>query len=243
MTSLSACVSRSSVVAWCGLCVALSVSSVSAADFTRNNGYNGPVNKGYAAAPTSQSSYGGGGGGSSYGSSGYNSGIGTNWQGAYVGAHAGLGIGKAGPNRISGIAAGLQGGYNWQNDRFVYGLEADYTASDFLSRSVADSYRQTWSLTGRGRAGYAFASNLMGYGTAGMASAATEYKSSSGQHSPINFGWVAGLGAELMVDPRFTLRGELLHYEFGHENYPGSNGTVSLGNSTNVLRLGGNYKF
>ncbi|NBV76222.1 MAG: porin family protein [Methylococcaceae bacterium] len=155
----------------------------------------------------------------------------------------GSGIGKAGPNRISGAAGGLQGGYNWQSDRFVYGLEADYTASDLLSRSVADSYRQNWTVSGRGRAGYAFASNLLGYGTAGLAGSGTEYKSTNGKHNTTSYGWVAGLGAELMVDPRFTIRGELLHYEFGHETYPGSTGQVNLGNSTNVLRLGGNYKF
>jgi opacity protein-like surface antigen len=54
---------------------------------------------------------------------------------------------------------------------------------------------------------------------------------------------VAGVGAEFMVDPRFTLRGELLHYEYSHETYPGSTGNVNLGNASNVLRFGGNYKF
>ena len=222
---------RFPLLAICGLGVVLSTSVGQAADFTRNNGYN---NQSY-----NNQNYGG----NSNSSSSYGSGIGNSWQGAFIGVHAGLGIGKAGPNRISGASGGLQGGYNWQNDRFVYGLEGDYTASDYLSRSVADSYRQNWSVSGRGRAGYAFASNLLGYGTAGLATTGTEYKSTSGQHSTTSYGWVAGLGAELMVDPRFTLRGDLLHYEYGHEAYPGSTGTVNLGNSSNVLRLGGNYKF
>ena len=222
---------RFPLIAICGLGVVLSATEGNAADFTRNNGYNNSStnNQNYSGSNTNSSSYG--------------SSIGNSWQGAFIGIHAGLGIGKAGPNRISGAAGGLQGGYNWQNDRFVYGLEGDYTASDYLSRSVADSYRQNWSISGRGRAGYAFASNLLGYGTAGLATTGTEYKSTNGQHSTTSYGWVAGLGAELMVDPRFILRGELLHYEYGHETYPGSTGPVNLGNSSNVLRLGGNYKF
>mgnify|MGYP006267549109 CR=1 FL=1 len=231
-------VSRLSLLAACGLGVVLSVSNGQAADFTRNNGYN-KANS-YNSNSTSNSNYNYN---SNASSSNYGSGIGNTWQGAFIGIHAGLGIGKAGPNRISGAAGGLQGGYNWQSDRFVYGLEADYTASDLLSRSVADSYRQNWTVSGRGRAGYAFASNLLGYGTAGLAGSGTEYKSTNGKHNTTSYGWVAGLGAELMVDPRFTIRGELLHYEFGHETYPGSTGQVNLGNSTNVLRLGGNYKF
>jgi outer membrane immunogenic protein len=219
---------RFSLVAACGLGVVLSTAVVEAADFTRNNGYNN----------TSYNNQSYGGSGSNYGGT-----IGNSWQGAYIGANAGLGIGKAGPNRISGVSGGLQGGYNWQSDRFIYGLEGDYSVSDYLSRSVADSYRQNWSLSGRGRAGYAFASNLMGYGTAGLASTGVDYKSTNGQHSSTSYGWVAGLGAEFMVDPRFIIRGELLHYEYSHETYPGSTGNVSLGNASNVLRLGGNYKF
>ena len=231
MSMRTSSVSRFSLLAACSLGFVAFATGIHAADFTRNNGYNN------SNAYNANTNYG------NSGSSSYGSGIGHNWQGAFIGLHAGLGIGKAGPNRISGVAGGLQGGYNWQNDRFVYGLEADYSASDFLSRSVADSYRQTWSVTGRGRAGYAFASNLLGYGTAGLAMNNIDYKSTAGQHSTNGFGWVAGLGAELMIDPRFTLRGELLHYEFGHETYPGSTGQVNMGNSTNVLRLGGNYKF
>lgn len=232
-------VSRLSLLAAFGFGVVVSASTGQAADFTRNNGYN-KANS-YNSNSNSNAGYNYNSNASS--SSSYGSGIGNGWQGAFIGIHGGLGIGKAGPNRISGAAGGVQGGYNWQNDRFVYGLEADYTASDFLSRSVADSYRQNWSVSGRGRAGFAFASNLLGYGTAGLAGTGTDYKSTNGKHSTTSYGWVAGLGAELMVDPRFTIRGELLHYEFGHETYPGSTGQVTLGNSTNVLRLGGNYKF
>ena len=231
MSTHTSALSRFSLLAVFSLGFVVSASGIQAADFTRNNGYN------KANSYNANTNY------NSNASSSYGSGIGNGWQGAFIGLHGGLGIGKAGPNRISGAAGGVQGGYNWQSDRFVYGLEADLTASDYLSRSVADSYRQNWSASGRGRAGYAFASNLLGYGTAGLAITGTEYKSTAGQHSTTSYGWVAGLGAELMVDPRFTIRGELLHYEFGHETYPGSTGQVNLGNSTNVLRLGGNYKF
>ena len=188
-------------------------------------------NKGYGSNP-----YGGYGNTSGSASSG-------NWQGFYIGANAGGGFGKAGVNRISGVAGGLQGGYNWQTDRFVFGLEADATSSDVISRSVADTYRQNWLASGRGRAGYLIANNLMGYVTGGVGLSGTEYKSTIGTKSTTAVGWVGGVGAEFQVDQHFSLRGEVLHYDLGRYTYPTSTGDRSLNATTNLLRVGGSYRF
>lgn len=208
------------------LALCLASSSAGAADLSKN--------KGYGSNPYA----------SSYGNSGSGGSVATgNWQGAYVGANIGGGFGKAGVNRISGIAGGLQGGYNWQSDRFVFGLEADGSGSDVISRSVADTYRQNWLASGRGRAGFLIANNLMAYTTAGVGLAGTEYKSTTGSKSITAVGWVAGIGAEFQVDPRFSLRGEVLHYDLGHYTYPASTGPQSISATNNLLRVGGNYRF
>jgi outer membrane immunogenic protein len=200
--------------------------STEAADLSKN--------KGYGSNPY----------GSSYGNSGSNgSSFSGNWQGAYIGVNSGGGFGKASVNRISGVVGGLQGGYNWQSDRFVFGLEADGTISDVISRSVADTYRQNWMASGRGRAGYLIANNLMGYATGGIGIAATEYKSTTGSKSINAVGWVAGIGAEFQVDQHFSLRGEVLHYDLGRYTYPASTGPQSISATNNLLRIGGNYRF
>ncbi|MFZ4786979.1 MAG: porin family protein [Rhizobiales bacterium] len=208
------------------LALCLATGGAAAADLSKN--------KGYGSNPY----------GSSYGNSGSGgSSFSGNWQGAYFGGNIGGGFGKAGVNRISGIAGGLQAGYNWQSDRFVFGLEADGSGSDVISRSVADTYRQNWLASGRGRAGYLIANNLMLYTTAGMGLAGTEYKSTTGTKSLTAMGWVAGIGAEFQVDQRFTLRGEVLHYDLNSYTYPASTGPQSIGATNNLLRVGGNYRF
>ena len=193
------------------LALCLATGGAAAADLSKN--------KGYGSNPY----------GSSYGNSGSGgSSFSGNWQGAYFGGNIGGGFGKAGVNRISGIAGGL---------------EADGSGSDVISRSVADTYRQNWLASGRGRAGYLIANNLMLYTTAGMGLAGTEYKSTTGTKSLTAMGWVAGIGAEFQVDQRFTLRGEVLHYDLNSYTYPASTGPQSIGATNNLLRVGGNYRF
>ena len=69
------------------------------------------------------------------------------WQGFYAGVHVGMGhSGTAtGTGFIdalslsegfpidSGIIGGVQVGYNFQNDRMVYGIEADFSGADLSS--------------------------------------------------------------------------------------------------------------
>ena len=125
----------------------------------------------------------------------------------------------------------------------MFGLEADGSVSDVISRSLADTYRQNWLASGRGRAEYLMANNRMLYTTAGMGLAGTEYKSTTGTKSLTAMGWVAGIGAEFQVDQRFSLRGEVLHYDLNSYTYPASTGPQSIGATNNLLRVGGNYRF
>lgn len=65
-----------------------------------------------------------------------------NWTGFYVGANLGWSFGRSSTDytiaglpfgstsqRMDGILGGLQAGYNWQNGRGVFGLEADIQAT------------------------------------------------------------------------------------------------------------------
>src|SRR5688500_10503791 len=49
------------------------------------------------------------------------------WMGPYLGANLGYQWGSIdnNPTEPSGIAGGLQAGYNWQNGNFVFGAETD----------------------------------------------------------------------------------------------------------------------
>ena len=107
-------------------------------------------------------------------------------------------VAATGSGTITGTSAigGLQAGYNWQIQNFVFGFEADASATDIsTSRTTSARYPvfsgvsagtpytiQTsvdshWMFTTRGRIGAAFAS-VMAYATGGFAAARVRVSSS-----------------------------------------------------------------
>jgi outer membrane immunogenic protein len=59
------------------------------------------------------------------------------WIGPYVGANAGYQWGwvSNSPIQPSGVAGGLEAGYNWQRGQFVFGAETDIELSNSLGRT------------------------------------------------------------------------------------------------------------
>lgn len=166
----------------------------------------------------------------------------ANWQGFYVGAHLGGGFGKAGPVDTSGFVGGLQGGFNAQFDRFVAGVEGDFSFSNVGNSSFTERAQHDWLGTIRGRGGYSFG-NIMAYGTLGVAFADVNYRSLLGRASDTTTGWAFGFGAEMLVTPNITLRAEYLRYELGKTTYPSVIGPVQIDSNVNVIRAGASYKF
>ena len=90
------------------------------------------------------------------------------WIGPYLGGNLGYEWGSTSnnPTRPSGIAGGIQGGYNWQSGQFVFGAEADIQLAAANDTFAPWKFSNPWFGTVRGRAGYAIGSLLL-YGTAG----------------------------------------------------------------------------
>jgi len=165
------------------------------------------------------------------------------WQGAYVGAHGGLGLGTSGNLSTGGTAFGMHGGYNFQSQQFVGGGELDLTASQIKNSATSESFTQRWMTTGRARGGFAF-SSMLAYGTVGLALGGTNYSAGSYSTDSFNFGYVYGAGLESMVMPHVALRGEVLHYDLGSANYLNSSGASQLFKTTSdIVRFGVDYKF
>ena len=62
------------------------------------------------------------------------------WEGAYIGLNGGYGWSSSNFAEPDGAFGGGQIGYNWQRDRFVFGVEGDIQASDInASKDVAAS--------------------------------------------------------------------------------------------------------
>jgi outer membrane immunogenic protein len=70
---------------------------------------------------------------------------GFNWMGPYLGANVGYEWGNVShnPTNPSGIAGGIEAGYNWQFGQFVTGVETDIQASVWhLARPRRRRHRQ-----------------------------------------------------------------------------------------------------
>ena len=160
------------------------------------------------------------------------------WNGYYAGVYAGADWlqGKRNlpvdngstysTNGNAGPAAGLYGGYNWQFERIVAGLEADigYSGADAKTKSYPDrtggKTTVDWAGSVRGRLGYTLTPATMLYVTAGAAVGQVNWKYSIpetgdwGNKDKTEFGWIAGGGVEGKLTQKLSLRGEYLYSQF-----------------------------
>ena len=169
-----------------------------------------------------------------------------------------------------GFVFGGHAGYNWQYGSLVGGLEVDFSGADMnSSQSAAVAAIGLVTLdakvdalaSARARAGFLVLPSVLLYGTGGIGwahSSATFTVSSttatlaSAEADTINFGWVAGAGAEWKIWGHLFVRAEYLHYDFSKKNYQfsitnsdipftveGTNARLT----TDVIRGGVSYKF
>jgi outer membrane immunogenic protein len=138
------------------------------------------------------------------------------------------------------FAAGGLLGYNWQIDRFVFGVEGDWvwvfgkeTTTIPSSIPVFASSDLKWMGTARARLGYTIAPSVLMYVTGGGAWA--RFSDAWGSPTTIRFtmsdeytksGWVIGGGVEYMFAPRWTARAEVLYADFGTHRLTVTDGQV-----------------
>lgn len=192
------------------------------------------------------------------------------WTGFYIGLNAGYGWGQNGglsmsfvdpggaffgpclvagacPTGLSyendGFVGGIQGGYNWQFDQFVLGVEADIDYSDmnggsslvtnvppFAIGSFASSSEINWLGTIRARAGVAIDRTLI-YATGGLAVGDVEDWFSwgfpalgqiySGSTSGTEWGWTAGAGLEYAATDNIIVGADVLYFDLGETTAAG----------------------
>ena len=165
------------------------------------------------------------------------------WQGCHAGAHIGAGFGHASRANTSGALIGAQVGCDIQSDRFVAGVEADASYTGVNNTGFGGKYRQPWLGSARVRAGYAVDERLLAYGTAGLAVGEGQFKNFAGSTSKGQAGWVAGVGVQYKVTNNVSVRGELLHYDLGKNNYATGGAPLKLYSTSNVARAGADYHF
>ncbi|MCK1418869.1 MULTISPECIES: outer membrane protein [unclassified Bradyrhizobium] len=208
-----------------------------------------------------------------------------NWSGFYVGGHIGWGWGEidntsAAPGTVAfptgtplnrtnsdGFLGGVQGGFNWQYNSLVLGIEGEYTWSDIKGTSTTTSIVAPAVVTTStahtddiamvtGRVGWA-ANEWLFYGKGGWAwghghsnglvtVAGAPFSNTSTSNN--RDGWVVGAGVEWGFAPNWSAKVEYNHIDFG-SNIITVNQTVGaatfVDSSTKIdlVKAGVNYRF
>ncbi|QQO15848.1 porin family protein [Bradyrhizobium diazoefficiens] len=164
------------------------------------------------------------------------------WAGPYLGGNIGYEWGSVdnNPAKPSGFVGGVQAGYNFQNGPFVFGVEGDIQATGADDTFAPWKFSNPWFGTLRGRAGYAF-SNVLFYGTAGLAFGELRGQTFGWTESHTRAGWTIGAGAEVGLAPNWSAKLEYLYIDLSTSQFAITG--VSNGYSASVVRAGVNYHF
>ena len=151
------------------------------------------------------------------------------WTGFYSGIHAGYawvdGTYFAAPAtnftlNADGVRFGTLGGYNFQSDSIVFGIESDTSFGTLKdSNATIDEIKIGIESTLRARVGVSM-DRLLPYVTAGAALAqASSNQFGLGKDKNYHLGFVAGGGLEYAATDHLRLRAEYLYESFGKETY------------------------
>lgn len=179
-----------------------------------------------------------------------------NWSGFYIGGHIGYGWGSegafdtaalvGGSTDPDGFLGGVQVGYNWQVDRWVFGIEGDWSwtgADGATVLGVPFSSDHSWYATLTGRLGYAWDS-WMWYVKGGAAWADTEYTLLGfGTASDTRVGWTIGTGLEWAIAPNWSAKLEYNYLDFSNDSFAFVGGPVDVDTQVHLVKLGLNYRF
>ncbi|QOZ72226.1 MULTISPECIES: outer membrane protein [Bradyrhizobium] len=164
------------------------------------------------------------------------------WAGPYLGGNIGYEWGSVdnNPAKPSGFVGGVQAGYNFQNGPWVFGVEGDIQAAGADDTFAPWKFSNPWFGTLRGRGGYAF-SNVLFYGTAGLAFGELRAQTFGWTESHTSAGWTIGAGAEVGLAPNWSAKLEYLYINLSTSQFAITG--VSNGYSASVVRAGVNYHF
>lgn len=192
-----------------------------------------------------------------------------NWQGAYGGVHAGVGLSQTQTSLVAsagvfngddnhdnpapGAVAGVQLGYNWQvTPVWVAGIEGDF-GSLGIDRNVGNWNGANFGVaadmygTLRARVGRSVGQALL-YTTAGAAVVRVKNTFNAFSERETATGWTYGGGIEAVLGNHWTAKVEYLLIDAGHQevtdpNFFAPGTTIRFDNRFHVFRFGVNKKF
>lgn len=152
----------------------------------------------------------------------------ASWAGPYAGLSVGYGFsGHADAEDVGvdagtkGFVGGVFGGYQWQQENFVYGAEADlgYTGVKGDSAGIESKGGLEGSL--RARLGYSVTPEILVYGTGGGALRNQKIEAAGVSDTNTMLGWTAGVGTDIKITDNVFGRVEYRYTDFGSKDFDG----------------------
>lgn len=167
------------------------------------------------------------------------------WEGGYAGAKGTYQWGKVkegGAYNAQGLGTGVYGGYNLQNDKIVYGAEADLNYSGVDSKSGGVETKQRLNGSVRGRVGYDLEPALV-YGTAGIAATDLKASDDTSSDSKTLIGLTVGAGVETKITDTITARTEYRFNNYQTQTFGLDSGNKDRGFKEHQLNVGLGVRF
>jgi outer membrane autotransporter protein len=174
------------------------------------------------------------------------------WNGFYVGGHVGGvstredatdGFVTALPDP-SGVLGGLQAGYNFQlAPNWLIGIEGElsWTSASGTDAAFPGFHSQhNWYDTFDGRLGYVMGDWLF-YAKGGVAWMNADYSLPGLSVNTTRTGWNIGTGAEFMIAPQWSAKGEYNFLDFGTDNLGSPLAGIAVKTEVHEFKLGVNY--
>jgi outer membrane immunogenic protein len=167
------------------------------------------------------------------------------WEGAYVGGKLTHQWGKVKDTKdydANGFGGGIYSGYNMQNDKIVYGVEADvnYSGIDKSYNGVESEQGINGSL--RARVGYDLSPALV-YATGGLAATNLESKDATSSDSKNLIGVTIGAGVETKITESITARTEYRFTNYQSQTFDLDSGATERGLKDHQVNIGLGVKF
>ncbi|PBB43796.1 hypothetical protein CK222_08525 [Mesorhizobium sp. WSM3866] len=150
----------------------------------------------------------------------------ASWAGPYAGISLGYGFSghadarDAGVNvKTKGFIGGVFGGYQWQQDNFVYGAEADLGYNGVKGDSAGVDAKGGLEGSLRARLGYAVTPEILLYGTGGLAAKNQKIDDGVSSDSKAMLGWTAGVGTDIKITDNVFGRVEYRYTDYGDKNF------------------------
>jgi outer membrane immunogenic protein len=171
------------------------------------------------------------------------------WSGPYAGVTVGYGFngtttpitGDVDDNK--GFVGGVFGGYNFQQDLFVYGIEGDIGYGNIKGDNGITETESGLEGSLRARMGVAVTDDVLLYGTAGGAAERLKVSDPVGSDTQGLLGWTAGGGVDVKITQNVFGRVEYRYTDFGSADFNTGSGVQSVDSKENRVTFGLGMKF